>query len=191
MERYSTLNWLNYGKSSYIMLIVSYWTDNAVEVVCMYDTLRRPYYLSHMARRIYRYFEESRDYRSHWRHSTYQRRRQLLPPVSLLEIVALDILGPLPRTKYYEDFIVLKSDRFYRLSRAISTRETTDAHIAKLFLDTWVMPYKNFEPHFTDNRPQLAGMYSIATRVLLVTKLLEINAYRSTRTIQWNATTRR
>jgi hypothetical protein len=55
-----------------------------------------------------------------------------------LQFVAIDILGPLPKTAHGNRFLPVISDRFSKLNRTIPMRTTTALAVAKAFCTHWV-----------------------------------------------------
>lgn len=52
-----------------------------------------------------------------------------------LKFVAVDIVGPLPKTKTSDKFIVVTTDRYLSLTRAIPTKKTTTTDVARIFVE--------------------------------------------------------
>jgi hypothetical protein len=66
---------------------------------------------------------------------------KLFPANGPLEFVAMDILGPLPKTERGMHFLLVISDRFSNLTRTVPLRTITALVVAKAFCDAWVFSY--------------------------------------------------
>jgi hypothetical protein len=58
-----------------------------------------------------------------------------------LEYVAVDILGPLPKTGHGNRFLLVMTDRFSKLTRTVPLRIITAFTVGKAFCDQWVFVY--------------------------------------------------
>ena len=134
----------------------------------MYMTLRREYYWPHMANDA---FAVARDCRSCRRirgtRFTYQKYLKLFPAAGPLEFVGMDLLGPFPKSKKGYLYILVITDRFSKMTRAIPMRSTTAASVAQAFLDNWVYPYGVPSYLVTDNGPQFASKFFEAVCTML------------------------
>jgi Integrase zinc binding domain len=64
---------------------------------------------------------------------------KLFPAHEPLEFVAIDILGPLPKTAHGNRFLLVISDRFSKLTRTIPMKTTTALAVAKAFFHSLVI----------------------------------------------------
>lgn len=75
----------------------------------------------------------------------HQRQIQLFSPSGLLEFIEIDILGPLllrlPRTRSGNQFVVLNTDRYSTLARAVPPSQLSSTHVAHIFINNWVVTY--------------------------------------------------
>jgi hypothetical protein len=60
---------------------------------------------------------------------------KLFPASGPLEFVAMDILGPLPKTEHWNGFLLVLSDRFSKLTQTVPLRTITALGVAKAFCD--------------------------------------------------------
>lgn len=104
-------------------------------------TMRRSYYWPHMANDVYIYVKRYQTCRKHRKNPTNQRLMQLFLREGQLEFVSMDILGPLPNTKTGNKFIVVMTDHYSILTRAIPTKKTTATDVARVFVESWVRKY--------------------------------------------------
>lgn len=56
-----------------------------------------------------------------------------------LEFFAMDILGPLPKSDYGNQYGVVVTDRYSKITRSIPTRQTTFINLAYIFLNVWTV----------------------------------------------------
>ena len=60
---------------------------------------------------------------------------KLFPAAGSLAFVAMDLLGPLPKTEHGNKFVLVITDRFSKLTRSIAVRTTNAAVVANAFSD--------------------------------------------------------
>ena len=63
---------------------------------------------------------------------------KLFTAASSLGYVAIYILGPLPKAWLEHKFIVVITDRFYKLSRAVPMKKVGILEVCKVILDHWL-----------------------------------------------------
>ena len=143
----------------------------------MYDTLRRQYYWPHQATDVYVLVERCPECRKNRPSAKHQRELKLFPAAGPLEFIAMDILGPLPRSKKGNRFITVMTDRYSKLTRAVPSTKTTAPQVALIFLDNWVIPYGIPSYVLTDNGPQFTSKFFACLCAFLGSKLLNTTAY--------------
>ncbi len=111
----------------------------------------------------------------------------LFPARAPLESVALDLLGPLPKSKRGNTHILVIVDRFSKLCRFLPLRSTTAERVAKAFCNEWVFVYGPPQTLLTDNGPQLTAKLFLETCRLLGIR----NVFTSTYHPQTNGQTER
>ena len=62
---------------------------------------------------------------------------RLFPATKQLEYVAIDILGPLPKSKDGYRFILVITDRFIKLTHAIPLKGIKADALARMFVGEW------------------------------------------------------
>jgi hypothetical protein len=85
------------------------------------------------------------------------------PASSPLTYVSIDILGPLPKTNHGNRFLLVMTDRFAKLTRTVPLRSTSAYVVSKAFCDHWVSTYGPPCHVLTDNVPQFASKFFLAT----------------------------
>lgn len=87
---------------------------------------------------------------------------KLFPSSGPLEFEAINIFGPLMQTKLRNRFIVVKTSRFSKLTRAITVATITAPNVATAVLETLVIPHRAPEIIFTENGKQFASKFIAA-----------------------------
>jgi len=83
---------------------------------------------------------------------------RLFPATQPFAALAIDLLGPLPRTSKEYEYILVICDRFTKVTRAVPLRDITALDGLSAFLDTWVASYGIPDLVLSDNRPQFAAV---------------------------------
>ena len=96
-----------------------------------------------------------------------QHKTKLFPPTGPLDDIAIDLLGPLPRTKNGNSFIAVITDRYSKLTRAIPMKETTAPFMAATLLNNWIIPYGIPNSILSDNGPQFVAEFWKTTLAIL------------------------
>ena len=124
----------------------------------MYYTLRRWYYWPHMASDV---MHEVRSCgpcaKNRLRLRKHLNRLKLFPATRPLEDVAIDILGPLPKTAGGKEYILLITDRFTKLVAAVPLARITAYAVAVAFCEAWVFKYGAPSTLLSDNGSQFAS----------------------------------
>jgi transposase InsO family protein len=93
------------------------------------------------------------------------------------ESVAMDILGPLPKTRHGKRFLLVIADRYSKITRTVPLRVTTALAVAQAFCDHWVFVHGPQVSSITDNGPQLTAKFFQAACAELGTKKTFTTAY--------------
>lgn len=115
--------------------------------------------MPHMAHDVHIYVGKCPDVWGHWWHSNHQRLLILFPTDGPLVFVAVDVLGPLSKSKSGHCFYVVVTNYFAELPRTVPTKMTTAAHISRIFLDACIMPYGIPELFLTGDGPYSTGIF--------------------------------
>ena len=139
----------------------------------LYQTMRRAFYWPSMTVDIHHLVENCTSCaknRIKEQKNVYPMR--LFPATRPLEYVAMDILGPLPRTKHGMRFILVITDRFTKLTKTEALRTITSLAVAKAFCKTWVFNYGTPKILLTDNGTQFtASFFRNVCRILGIHKV--------------------
>ena len=100
------------------------------------------------------------------RNRIHERKRtsflKLFPATEPLEYVAMDILGPLPKTEHGHRFLLVICDRFSKLTRTVPLRSISALVVAKAFCEHWVFVYGPPRYLLTDNGTQFTAKFFLA-----------------------------
>ena len=139
----------------------------------LYQTMRRVFYWPSMTVDIHHKVESCAPCaknRIKEQRNVYPMR--LFPATKPLEYVAMDILGPLPRTKHGMRFILVITDRFTKLTKAEPLRTITSLAVARAFCKAWVFNYGTPKVLLTDNGTQFtATFFRNVCRILKIRKV--------------------
>ena len=102
---------------------------------------------------------------------------KLFPATKPLEFVAIDILGPLVRSRNGFRYLLVITDRFTKLTRTVPIRNMTALTIAKAFVENWVYPYGPPAYLLSDNGGQFASRYFQSICAILGVRNLFTTAY--------------
>lgn len=86
-----------------------------------------------------------------------QKPMRLFPARQPLESVAIDLLGPLPKTKARDRFIIVMGDRFTKLPQVVPLKRTTGLYVTKAFVLHWVFKYCAPKEVLSDKGLQMAS----------------------------------
>ena len=144
----------------------------------MYQTLRRDFYWPSMTVDIH-FTVDSCDAcaRNRIKDQRNVYPMKLFPATNPLEYVAMDILGPLPRTKHGKRFILVVTDRFTKLTKTESLRTITSLSVAKAFCRIWVYNYGTPKVLLTDNGTQFTSRFFLNVCRILGVKKVFTTAY--------------
>ena len=101
----------------------------------------------------------------------------LFPAKEPLTEVAVDILGPLVRSKAGNKFVLVLTDRFSKLTKCMALRRITAISVASAVLDTWVSCYGPPSKLLSDQGSQFMSKFFIAAMKMLGTETVRTTAY--------------
>ena len=85
-------------------------------------------------------------------------RMRLFPATEPLAALAIDLLGPLPRTSEGFEYILVICDRFTKFTRAVPLKDISTLDVLSAFLDTWVASYGIPDSVQSDNGQPFAAV---------------------------------
>lgn len=105
----------------------------------MYDRLLHEFPWPHMAADAKHIASECHS--CAWNNPTYRQKRkpQLFSAVELLDLFAIDMLGPFSKITQHNHYIFVITDRFSKLKRVIITSENMSTPTANLFFGYWTV----------------------------------------------------
>jgi transposase InsO family protein len=89
----------------------------------------------------------------------------------------MDILGPLPRTKHRNRFLLVISDRYSKVTKTVPLRAVTALSVARAFCDPWAYVYGPPVSLLTDNGPQFTAKFFQAVCSKLEIRKMFTTAY--------------
>ena len=76
-----------------------------------------------------------------------------------LESVAIDILGPLPKSKRGRKYLLVITDRFTKLTQVVALRSVSAYVVTVAFCEFWVFRYGVRKTLLSDNGPQFSSRF--------------------------------
>jgi hypothetical protein len=100
----------------------------------MFQTIRRSFFWPKMVEGVYETVRMCDTCaRNRISERTHTNKLKLFPAKGPLEFMAMDILGPLPRTKHGNRFLLVISDRFSKVTKTVPLRTVTALSVARAF----------------------------------------------------------
>ena len=84
---------------------------------------------------------------------------RLFPATTPLESVAIDILGPLPKSTDGHLFILFIFDRFTKLTQIVPLKSVKAYDVAVAFVNEWVFKYGPLRTLLSDNGSQFVSLF--------------------------------
>jgi Integrase core domain/Integrase zinc binding domain len=126
----------------------------------MFQTVRKTFFWPRIAEDVY---ETVRQCDLCARNRISEKRKtnplKLFPANGPLKSVAVDILGPLPRTKHGSRFLLVISDRYSKVTKTVPLRTVTALSVARAFCDHWAYVYGPPVSLLTENGPQFTAKF--------------------------------
>ena len=101
----------------------------------------------------------------------------IFPPAGPLEFIAMDILGPLPKTSQGNRYVLVIVDRFSKLVRTISLTSVDAVTVARAYVDGWIAIYGTPVVVLTDNGTQFRSKFMTCVNQLLGVKQAYTTSY--------------
>ena len=125
----------------------------------MYQSLRRHYYWPSLVADVYGWVASCATCAKNRLMETRQTSAmRLFPATEPFASIAVDLLGPLPRTPEGYDYLLVMCDRFTKLTRVAPLKDTTAIDIVSQLLDVWIASYGIPDSILSDNGPQFASV---------------------------------
>jgi len=106
---------------------------------------------------------------------------RLFPAIQPLEDVAIDILGPLPKSAKGNLFILVVTDRFSKLTQAVPLRSIKALDVSIAFVNEWVFKYGAPRRLLSDNGSQfISDLFQRVCSVLEVHNALTMTYHPQT-----------
>jgi hypothetical protein len=145
---------------------------------CMFQTILRTFFWRKKIEDIYETVRQCEDCaRNRFSERKDTNKLQLFPAKGPLESVAMDILGPLPRTKHGNRFLLVISDRFPKVTKTVPLRTVTALSVARAFCDHLDYSYGPPLSLLTDTGPQFTAKFFLAVCAELGIKKIFTTAY--------------
>ena len=144
----------------------------------MYRTLCKKYYWPGLAVDCYHFAKNCIEcLRERVRDKEAKSYMKLFTPTAPLQDVAMDLLGPLIRTPRGNEFILIITDRFSKLVKAVPMSSTTGYNVARAFLRNWVFNYGAPRSVLTDNGKQFTSKFLLQVHRVMNIKSVLTTAY--------------
>ena len=144
----------------------------------MFQTLRRTFYWPSMALDAYKTARQcsscTRERISLRKNANYLR---LFPAQAALKYVAIDILGPPPRTSSKHRYLLCITNRYSKMIRTGPHKNVTAATVATAFCEHWVFHYGPPVRLLSDNGVQFTSKFLQDVCAILCTQKLFTTAY--------------
>ena len=139
----------------------------------MYYALLREYYWPHLAADIAATVQGCRTCAmNRVKLRKHLNRLRLFLATRPLESLAIDILGPVPKTKAGKRFLFVITDRFSKLTQVVALRTITAYTVAIAFCEPWVFKYGVPRTFLSDKGPHFNAKFFHSTcRVLGITNM--------------------
>jgi transposase InsO family protein len=126
----------------------------------MFQTIRKSFFWPRIAEGAYEIVRQC-DLCARNRISEKQKTNplKLFPANGPLESVAMDVPGPLPRTKHGNRFLLVISDRYSKVTKTVPLRTNTALSVARAFCDHRAYVYGPPISLLTDNGPQFTAKF--------------------------------
>lgn len=120
-----------------------------------------------------------------------KRKLRLFIPTGPLYFVSIDILGPFPKTKSGNHFLVVMLNKLSKLTKAIAMIKKVVTTVLSIFINDWVANFSISWKRLTNNSSQLMSQFFQTTCEKLAVKTLAAMGYHFRPTDESNALTPR
>lgn len=144
----------------------------------MYDSLRWDRYWPHMVTSFYKTVKNYCQWARMGTKSKHQRQIELFSPAVSLLYIAIYILVQIKRTKKWNLFVVILTNRYSKLKTAISTAEITSTQLDHVFFHEWAMCYFIHDVILSYTGQQFVGKFFKSLCIYLGLKKLSRTAFQ-------------
>jgi len=144
----------------------------------MYDTLRQGLYWPTMVVDVHATVRGCETCaRDRMQLSRHTNPLKLFPALRPLEDVAIDLMGPLPKTSRGKLHVLVIMDRYSKLCRLVAMRSIQASLVVKAFVEEWVFTYGAPKTILSDNGPQFRSKTFVDACVILGIKPVTTTTY--------------
>lgn len=122
----------------------------------MHKSLRQDNYWSHMAKDVSKSVAQCMRFVGNGKKYKHERPLQLFPLWEAPECLAMKILKPLSRTTTGNQYVLVMTDRHFKLPRKLPTAKKRNTQVANTFFDHWIFLSGVSSYALNDNRPRFA-----------------------------------
>lgn len=155
----------------------------------MRDSLRREYYWPKMSIYVYNTVQNCQDTPRMGKNLRHQCQLQLIPLSSPLELIEIDITGPIPRTQSGNQFMVIITDRCSNLTQDVPTLNILSTQNACIVFNHLVNSYGISDIIMSNNGQQFFSNVFISLRNYHGVKKLRLLRIICRQIDKWNDTT--
>lgn len=145
---------------------------------CMYNTLRLEFYWPCMAANIKRTVSKCQSCACNNPIYLHKRKLHCFPVARPFYFIAMDILKPFSKMTQHNQYILVITDRYSKLTFARPTSKIASTHIESHFFDHWLALYATPTYLLTNNSIQFSSKFFATLFTLLIVKHLTKTAYR-------------
>lgn len=108
----------------------------------MSDSMRRYYYWPYMVNDVHQVVKDRTSFEK-TKGTKYKHRQhlKLFSANGSLDFISIDLLGPLKKTKNCNQHILVITDRYTQLTRAVPMAKITAKKVSEVFIYSWIVPY--------------------------------------------------
>lgn len=109
-----------------------------------------------------------------------QHTTKLFAPTNPIDDIAIYLMGPLPKTHKENQFIIVSTDRYRKLTRTVPMSNTTATYIDSVIRNHWIIPYGIQNTILTVNGSHFVANFSKTVCHILAVRRKTTTAYQST-----------
>lgn len=126
----------------------------------MFNTLSQQFYWPTMVADVYQFVKQCHECtKENYTLTKRHKPVKLFPAEGPLSFIAIDLLGPLPKTTKGNQYILVIADRFSKLVRTVPLKTITTFNVATAFCHHWVFVYGPPKILLSDNGTQFNSKF--------------------------------